>query len=338
MFFTRLRTGSRPTPGKAALLMVTMVSACSGQKNNDRVEPSRSSSNDSPSSTDVEAASSGEEPVVPATPEPTPPPPPNSGPLDICTATTWTDPSAPKLEASCAQYWDEAGAEPVLRYACSCDLAACPLYVADGVDPGGTPMMRLNDCVVDGVSSGCDDSLQSACGSSRGEHGFCEREYYGLTPTRPDQNPPSSATLVCFEQSDGTHSCQCPNETELVPTDESECSRALLTACQTPCESVAGQCSPTEDGYDCVCSAGFTRTVETALCDYALFHACEPQCSNEAGACYLDPSGGPQIICRCNEDTAPRVLERDPDVEGDECRTPLVDTCGGSSEGPTAWP
>lgn len=265
---------------------------------------------------------------------------PPTGPLDQCFSTMWTGPDEARREAACIQYWDESGDEPALRYVCSCDVEACPIkrLVLDGNDPGTPPKTRLNDCVVDGVESGCQDSLQSACGTTTGEHGFCEREYFGLTPTRPAQDPPEPVTIACFEQPDGTHACTCPDEPELTPTTEADCQRALRRTCQAPCESAAGRCEPGENGYNCACSAGFERPVETALCDYALFWACEPACSNEAGACYWDPSGGPQIICRCSDDTEPRAMDRDPNVMGDECRTPLVETCGGSAEGPDAWP
>ncbi len=266
------------------------------------------------------------------------PPSVSSGPLDGCRSITWTSPDEAKLEAACTQYWDETGAEPVLRYGCSCDLSACPLYgeVLDAGDPNGTPESRINDCVVDGVASGCQDSLQVACGLSTGEHGFCERPFYGLTPTRPDQVPPESAEVVCFEQEDGSHACQCPGQSELVPTEQTDCNGALLQACQAPCESIAGQCTPTEDSYDCACAAGFERSVETGLCEYALFWSCEPNCSNEAGACYLDPNGSEGIVCVCYGDREPQDMPVDPDVAGDECRTPLVATCGGSAEGHNA--
>lgn len=266
------------------------------------------------------------------------PPLPPGGPLDECSSTTWTNPTEQKRESVCTQYVDESGAGQVLRYVCSCDVEACPIYVTGAQQPGEPPSVHLNDCVVDGVASGCDDSLMAACGSSRGQHGFCEREYDALAPTRPNQEPPASALLACFEQADGTHACQCPGKADLVATDEADCDRALLIACQAPCESDAGQCSPTESGFDCTCTAGFTRSVEEGLCDYALFESCEPECSNEEGACYWNPSGGTEIICRCTDDTEPQTLALDPNVTGDECLTPLVNTCGGSADGPNVWP
>jgi hypothetical protein len=328
---TRFLCSSRP----CSVALVALALACFGGQ----ADNGDGRGGDAPSPP-VDATAGGSEPnpsVEPSDTETTPGPP-SGGPLDSCTSTTWTHPSEPKREATCVQHWDETQLEPVLRYVCSCDVGVCPIYVPDGQDPNGPPV-RLNDCVVDGVASGCGDSLQAACDARAGRHGYCEREYYGLAPTRPEQSPPASATLVCFEQSDGTHACQCPHAPDLVPTNETDCDRALLTACQTPCDSTAGRCTPSGAGYDCVCTAGFERvTVELGLCDYALFHACEPQCSNEMGACYWDPSGGPTITCRCNDDVQPQTLERDPNVTGDECRTPLVDTCGGSSEGPTAWP
>jgi hypothetical protein len=262
------------------------------------------------------------------------------GPLDSCGASTWTNPDELKHEAGCTQTWDESGDEPVLRYVCSCDLVECPLYgdPIDDEDPNTPPEEPLNDCVVDGVESGCRDSLEAVCGLTEGQHGYCEHPYYGLTPTRPDQDPPTSADVVCFEQPDGTHACDCPAESELVPTPEADCNRALLTACQAPCESDAGRCEPGANGYDCNCTAGFERSVETGLCDYALFYSCEPNCSNEAGSCNLHPEGLDEIICICNDDKEPRIMTRDPNVQGDECLTPLVETCGGSAEGPNAWP
>lgn len=272
-------------------------------------------------------------------PEPMVPPSSPGGPLDSCRSTTWTAPDEPKREAGCTQYWDESGDEPVLRYVCSCDIEVCPFYgpPEDDGDPLTTPEVKLNDCVVDGVDTGCADSLEAACGLPVGEHGFCEHPYHGHVETRTDQDPPDPTTVACFEGAEGTFACTCPNEPDLVTTAETECHLALLRACQAPCESPAGRCEPSAGGYDCSCSAGFEFEVETGLCDYALFWACEPNCSNEEGACYLDPSGGPEIVCRCN-DGEPERMDRDPDVTGDECRTPLVDTCGGSAEGPNAWP
>lgn len=272
-------------------------------------------------------------------PEASPPSAPG-GPLDSCRATTWTNPDEEKREASCTQYWDESAEQPVLKYVCSCDLAECPLFgeLVDDGDPNTPLEAPLNDCVLDGVASGCRDSLETVCGVTPGEHGFCEQQYHGLTPTRPEQDPPDSATVACFEEADGTHACACPGSPELVPTTDSDCNRALQRACQAPCEAAAGRCEPVENGFDCTCTAGFERTVETGLCDYALFWACEPACSNEAGGCYWDPSGGSEILCLCNDDAEPQSMDRDPDVEGDECRTPLVETCGGSADGPGTWP
>ncbi len=265
-----------------------------------------------------------------ATPRPTP----HAEALDSCDSSTWTGPDEPKLEAGCSQVWEESGDEPRLRYVCSCDLDACPIYsdpIDDG-DPDTPPEVALNDCVVDGVAEGCEASLEEACGLTTGRHGYCEHPYYGLVPTRPGQDPPDAFTVVCFEAEDGTHACQCPGADELVPTEDVECNQALMTACQAPCETSAGQCEPTASGYECNCTAGFARSVETGLCDYALFWSCEPACANEAGACYWDPSGGPEIICLCDGESEPQVMVRDPDVAGDECRTPLVETCGGSAE------
>jgi hypothetical protein len=311
--------------------LVALALGCPGERadeSDDRTEGE--------ASTNVDTTGSGTESTESAEQDEagTKPTPRSNSPISSCTASTWTHPSEPKREARCVQHWDETGLEPILRYVCSCDVNACPI----DQEPNGNPSVQLEDCVIDGVAPGCEDSLRAACGSPAGQHGYCESPYYGLTPTRPEQNPPASATVVCFEQSDGTHACQCPSASELVPTNETDCNRALLTACQTSCDSAAGQCAPTEGGYHCACTAGFDRMVDGGLCDYVLFHACEPQCSNEMGACYWDPSGGPDIICRCNDDVEPRTLKRDPNVMGDECRTPLVDTCGGSTEGPNAWP
>jgi hypothetical protein len=324
---------------RSPLVLVSAVlftlAACAGKQTGDEGDASEYQPSEVVENMPAQAEPSAPDDEPTAAPQN---PPPSGGPLDACTATTWTDPQAPKLEASCAQYWDESGDEPVLRYVCSCDLAECPIYVRIDNGENTPPGAALNDCVVDGVASGCRDSLEAVCGMTEGEHGFCQHEYYGLTPTRPDQDPPDSATVVCFEQSDGTYSCACPAESELVPTTETDCNRALLSACQAPCESTAGNCEPSANGYDCVCAAGFERTAETGLCEYALFHACEPACSNEEGGCYWDPSGGSQITCLCNDDSEPQSMERDPNVQGDECRTPLVETCGGSAEGPNAWP
>jgi hypothetical protein len=222
---------------RAALLAIAV--ACSAKQS----DTGDGQSDDEPSNagdqtqSETQSTTNSEQTVTAISPIP-----PTAGELDSCTSSTWTHPSEQKRNAACTQHSDDTA----LRYVCSCDVNECPLYVFEDTQPNTPSIARLNDCVVDGVRSGCDDSLLAACGSMRGQHGYCERNYDGLTPTRPDQNPPVSVTVVCFEQSDGTHACQCPSETELVPTDETDCERALLTTCQMPCDSEAGNCTPTE--------------------------------------------------------------------------------------------
>lgn len=257
------------------------------------------------------------------------------GPLDTCGGVVWPSPDAARVEASCVQVLELDSGGP--GYRCSCDQSACPVNgrVVESDEPDGTPQVEYDDCLVELESpagrENCRQALQDVCGVAEGDNGFCERQYYKLSPTHEGQVTPESATVACFE-TDAGHSCVCSLDEEPVVIEQSDCQLAMREACHTPCESELGSCEPTADGFDCTCGVGIGGFSEALLCEHALHHWCAPNCENERGACYLDPNGVPEIACTCNDDPTLHRMAMDPNVQGDECRTPLVETCGGSPE------
>jgi len=252
-----------------------------------------------------------------------------AGELDQCFATHWSGPDQPRLEASCIQQFDADG---VSTYFCSCDLDVCPLYSpADGKgDAPLPPEGVLSPCLLESDGSDCRGSLEATCGLPAGESGFCERSYAKLTATHDGQVTPETATITCFQQTDQSHACVCPDADELVASEKTDCTEALLTACQAPCENELGNCQPRDTGFECSCAVGIGGFVDqVGICEHALHWWCAPNCENEYGACYWDPNGGEEIACLCEGDAEVRWLPTDPDVEGDECRTPLAEQCGG---------
>ena len=198
------------------------------------------------------------------------------------------------------------------RWLCMCDVRSCPREpYRDWDDRRGR-----EPCLIETPATECSDALRDVCGRAPGLHGFCD------APTLDTESG-----IVCFTQPDGTHRCSCPGTDVLVDLAETNCNLALRAACRTECESEAGHCEPSGNGYQCDCAVGLSETSQAYLCQDALRHLCEPSCENDAGACYWH-SGGERISCRCEGDAELTTTDRDPNGRGDECLTPLARLCG----------
>ena len=175
------------------------------------------------------------------------------GPSDGCSAQIWTAPDAERRTERCQR--DDAQTDGARAYGCSCDLAACAL-------PSPFSGELLPDCAKRSSAADCAGALVSACEHSPGYYGFCEGTVQATGKVFP-----------CFDRSDGTYQCSCPDQGEPVIATALDCWLAL-NACSPSCTSEAGHCEADSKGYQCSCADGRSEPAVGTWCADVLEETC----------------------------------------------------------------